>query len=323
MIDYYLILEINNKNATQKDIKKAYRRLALIWHPDKNPNNKEEATEKFSKINEAYEVLGDPEKRAVYDRFGLQGLKQGIPKTDGGMYGGDFVFHDPFSVFEEFFGTNNPFFSSFFEPTQGFSNEFPNSNIFSKYSKMGQRKNAQKSDDIVHEFNVTLEELYNGTTKHLKVSGLRRLSEDQRSVIEISKTYSVDITPNLSNGTRFRFENEGPYEPENIQGDLIFVMNVLPHEKFEKVENNLVHNVKITLKEALLGKGIDVHTLDGRVLKLSVSDIVSPNSTLVVESEGFFNEDYTQKGDLVVKFQVIFPAFLSEKQKSLISQALP
>ena len=117
MSDYYRVLEVD-KNATEADIKKAYRKLALKWHPDKNPNNKEEAEKKFKSISEAYEVLSDKEKRQVYDRYGKGGLTRGGGGYEGGgahyEHGTEFpnfqfTFHDPRDIFKEFFGGHDPF----------------------------------------------------------------------------------------------------------------------------------------------------------------------------------------------------------------------
>lgn len=115
MSDYYEILDVP-KTATDQDIKKAYRKLALKWHPDKNPNNKEEAEENFKQISEAYDVLSDPEKRNVYDRYGKEGLTGGVGGGSGGpAFGGfhDFHFRDPEEIFRDFF-QNDSVFGSFF-----------------------------------------------------------------------------------------------------------------------------------------------------------------------------------------------------------------
>jgi len=119
MVDYYRILEVT-RNSSTEDIKKAYRKLALKWHPDKNPDNLEEATKKFKEISEAYEVLSDEKKRKVYDTYGKEGLSQssrsrsrhygGNPFDDFGMPGfTPFTFRDPEEVFREFFGERSPF----------------------------------------------------------------------------------------------------------------------------------------------------------------------------------------------------------------------
>ncbi|XP_017262252.1 dnaJ homolog subfamily B member 6b isoform X2 [Kryptolebias marmoratus] len=113
MVEYYQILGVR-KSATQEDIKKAYRKLALKWHPDKNPDNKDEAEKKFKELSEAYEVLSDENKRSIYDRYGKEGLSGGGGGGGGGgghydHFGGGFTFRNPEDVFREFFGGRDPF----------------------------------------------------------------------------------------------------------------------------------------------------------------------------------------------------------------------
>ncbi|KAF3703676.1 DnaJ -like protein subfamily B member 6 [Channa argus] len=109
MVEYYQILGVQ-KNATQEDIKKAYRKLALKWHPDKNPDNKEEAERKFKELSEAYEVLSDEKKRSVYDRYGKKGLSGGVGGGEDHFdHFGGFTFRNPDDVFREFFGGRDPF----------------------------------------------------------------------------------------------------------------------------------------------------------------------------------------------------------------------
>ncbi|XP_030612728.1 dnaJ homolog subfamily B member 6b isoform X2 [Archocentrus centrarchus] len=122
MVEYYQILGVQ-RNASQEDIKKAYRKLALKWHPDKNPDNKEEAEKRFKELSEAYEVLSDESKRNVYDRYGKEGLSGGGGGGGGGHYdhfGGGFTFRNPEDVFREFFGSRDPFADFFNDPFDDF-----------------------------------------------------------------------------------------------------------------------------------------------------------------------------------------------------------
>ena len=126
MVDYYTTLEVP-KNASASDIKKAYRKLALKWHPDKNPNCQDEATKRFKELSEAYEVLSDEKKRSIYDKYGKEGLAPAGSSSSGGrrrarqqeewgeeVYGfPSFAFRDPFDIFREFFGGNDPFAEMF------------------------------------------------------------------------------------------------------------------------------------------------------------------------------------------------------------------
>ncbi|KAK3731520.1 hypothetical protein QZH41_008543 [Actinostola sp. cb2023] len=146
MADFYDILDVP-KSATEQDIKKAYRRLALIWHPDKNPNNKEEAEEKFKEISEAYEVLSDQKRRDIYNRYGRDGL------TGGGRAAGSnrnfnfgFHFHSPDEIFRDFFGTNDPFANFFDDDMSGFG-----SSLFSR-KKTSANNRTRRNDPFGHPF---------------------------------------------------------------------------------------------------------------------------------------------------------------------------
>ncbi|XP_031551238.1 dnaJ homolog subfamily B member 6-like [Actinia tenebrosa] len=123
MADYYEILEIS-RSATEADIKKAYRKLALLWHPDKNPDIKEAAEEKFKEISEAYEVLSNKERRDIYDRYGRDGLTGGGGRGAGPDFDFDFHFHRPEEIFKNFFGTNDPFSTFFDDDIPGFGSSF-------------------------------------------------------------------------------------------------------------------------------------------------------------------------------------------------------
>lgn len=115
-INYYDILQVP-KNSSDVDIKKSYRKLAMKWHPDKNPNNVEEAARKFQEIGEAYDVLSDLEKRAIYDQFGYEGLRDGVPNAEGEAMGAYTYKQNAQEIFENFFGTKNPFATFGFETT--------------------------------------------------------------------------------------------------------------------------------------------------------------------------------------------------------------
>eukprot|EP00286_Rhodomonas_abbreviata_P010544 CAMPEP_0181339386 /NCGR_PEP_ID=MMETSP1101-20121128/29228_1 /TAXON_ID=46948 /ORGANISM="Rhodomonas abbreviata, Strain Caron Lab Isolate" /LENGTH=150 /DNA_ID=CAMNT_0023450351 /DNA_START=38 /DNA_END=487 /DNA_ORIENTATION=+ len=146
-INYYDILQLT-KNSTDPEIKKAYRKLAMKWHPDKNPDNAEEAAKKFQEIGEAYDVLSDMEKRAIYDQFGYEGLRDGIPNSDGETMGAYSYKQNAQEIFENFFGTKNPFATFGFEAMP----------FASKLNKPG----PQKGKPVTFNLECSLKELYNG-----------------------------------------------------------------------------------------------------------------------------------------------------------------
>nr|DAD44767.1 TPA_asm: hypothetical protein HUJ06_002997 [Nelumbo nucifera] len=185
-VDYYNILKVN-RNATDDDLKKSYRRLAMKWHPDKNPNSKKEAEAQFKKISEAYEVLSDAQKRSVYDQYGEEGLK-GMPpqgSSSGGFHNGscsnDFRFNprNAEDIFAEFFG-RNPF--GFASTGHGKSTRFQSDggmfggfgggdNAFRTYGEAANGGGApRKPPPIESKLPCTLEELYTGSTRKMKIS---------------------------------------------------------------------------------------------------------------------------------------------------------
>ncbi|KAH0449226.1 hypothetical protein IEQ34_023026 [Dendrobium chrysotoxum] len=210
-VDYYKILQVD-RNAKDDDLKKAYRKLAMKWHPDKNPNNKKEAEAKFKRISEAYEVLSDPQKRAVYDQYGEEGLKGQVPPPGPGGSGGSSFFSggdgsttfrfNPRSaddIFTEFFGFSSPFFggggstvgngmrggSRF--PSGMFGDEFLGSQFGGEGSMNPQR--PQKAAAIENRLPCSLEDLYKGATKKMKIS--REVSDRSGSLATVALRHNV------------------------------------------------------------------------------------------------------------------------------------
>ncbi|CAN6456422.1 unnamed protein product [Victoria cruziana] len=184
-VDYYSVLKVS-KEANEEDLKKAYRRLAMKWHPDKNPNDKNEAETKFKQISEAYEVLSDPEKRAVYDQYGEEGLKGQIPTASAGGHGGSddrgtFAFNprNAEDIFAEFFGSSPFDFMSF---GHGFRSARygPDSGLFRRpegmfrsFSEGGTSAKCaplRKPPAVESKLPCSLEELYTGSTRKMKIS---------------------------------------------------------------------------------------------------------------------------------------------------------
>ncbi|XP_048840000.1 dnaJ homolog subfamily B member 13 isoform X3 [Brienomyrus brachyistius] len=322
--DYYVSLEIN-RNATDADIKKAYRRLALKYHPDKN--NDSGAYEKFSEIAEAYDVLSDPRKKATYDKFGEEGLKRGIPSDLGvnGAWTEGYTFHgNPEKIFRSFFGGDNPFADFYAED---------GSDIDVGFGGLCGRGVRKQDAPIERDLHLALEDLFHGCTKKMKIS--RRVSrafgrkekcgtfrfvsvcffssdqvmnEDGYTSSIKDKILSINIKPGWREGTRIIFEKEG--DQKN-------------HPRFSRQEHNLIYTYDIDLEKALTGFSMEIETLDGRLLNIPVNDIVHPNYTKVVPGEGMpQSADPRRRGDLIIKFHVKFPEKLSLQGKKLIKQAL-
>ncbi|XP_057499184.1 uncharacterized protein LOC130783509 isoform X3 [Actinidia eriantha] len=196
-VDYYKVLQVD-RNAKDDDLKKAYRKLAMKWHPDKNPNSKKEAEAKFKKISEAYDVLSDPQKRAVYDQYGEEGLKGQVPPPGAGGFsggsdgGGPTMFRfNPRSaddIFSEFFGFRSPFgdMGGSRPGGSGFPRGMFGDDIFASLRSGGGEGSGyvpRKGAAIERTLPCSLEDLYKGTTKKMKIS---------RDVIDASG-YRVDV----------------------------------------------------------------------------------------------------------------------------------
>jgi len=309
--DYYTILGIT-RSATDADIKKAYRRLSLKYHPQKNGDPGAEP--KFKQIAEAYDALSNEKRRAVYDQFGEEGLKGGVPNTEDDNFSKGYAFHgDAELVFNEFFGGNNPF-SELFEVSQ---NE-----IDTGFAGLQGRGRKKQDPPIERELYLTLEEIYKGCTKKMKIS--RRVMNDDGHTSSIrDKILTINVKPGWKAGTRITFPKEGDQGPNNIPSDIIFIVKDKEHPSFRRDGSNLIYTTSIPLGKALTGCLVDVPTLDGRLLSIPINDIVSPGYTKIVKGEGVpLTSNKSTRGDLVIAFNIQFPKQLSPEQKELLNNAL-
>ncbi|KAG7377394.1 hypothetical protein PHYBOEH_000887 [Phytophthora boehmeriae] len=354
--DYYAILNVS-KNATDDELRKAYRKLALKWHPDKNPKDRDGAQKKFQEIGEAYEVLSDKKKREIYDMYGEEGLKGAPagpegPEMPGGMPaggmpggftytstsgfpGGGFSFHstDASKIFEQFFGTANPMeaesrdpMASMFGGMGGFGGMHGmQSGGFGGQDMFGGGRSARqpRAQQLKSQLEVPLDQLYSGCTKKLKIT--RKVHDPSSNQLrEEQKILEVNIKPGWKDGTKVTFEGQGDALPGRPAQDIVFVIKQKPHDKFRREGDNLVYRFKLSLKDALLGDGtLTIRTLDGRSLPVRLDGVVAPGSKKVIAGEGMpLQKRPTQRGNLIVEFDVAFPTSLSEAQKKAIRQAL-
>ncbi|XP_031712867.1 dnaJ homolog subfamily B member 13 isoform X1 [Anarrhichthys ocellatus] len=308
--DYYETLEINT-NATDADIKKAYRRLALKFHPSSNKETG--SSEKFSQLGEAYEVLIDPRKKATYDKFGEEGLKGGVPPEVGstGAWSSKYVYHEnPDKTFREFFGGDNPFADFFL--------------IDAPLQFGGLQQGTVKTQDphMERDLFLSLDDLFNGCTKKVKISR-RVMNEDGCQSSVKDKILTIDVKPGWKEGTRIIFPKEGDQGPNLIPADMVFILQQKSHPLFIRQHNDLIYKAHITLKMALTGFSVDVQTLDGRLISIPINDIVHPSYNKVVTGEGMpLSQDPSQRGNLILAFDIQFPKKLSAERKHLIRQAL-
>lgn len=333
--DYYKILGVT-KGATEADLKKAYRKLAIKWHPDKHadPEAKKKAEALFKDIAEAYDVLSDKEKRQIYDQFGEEGLKGGGAPGAGPAAGpggrANFVYRevDPSELFSRFFGSDRMFFGGDDDfPFGGMSmggSGFPfrmHRSAGAGFTGAGGRGQSKPKTYEV-QLPLSLEELYTGCKKKLKVTRTRFRGGQ---VVKEDNVLSIDVKPGWKEGTRITFAGEGDQDgPNAVPGDVVFVVKTKPHARFVRDGNHLIHKVPIPLVKALCGFTVPIESLDGRQLKVKVDTIISPKSRKVVPSEGMpISKRPGEKGDLILEFDIHFPKYLGEEQKARLKEVLP
>eukprot|EP00055_Hartaetosiga_balthica_P007992 m.28513 g.28513 ORF g.28513 m.28513 type:complete len:367 (+) comp6055_c0_seq1:260-1360(+) len=357
---YYDVLGVS-PNASDSDLKKAYRKLAMKWHPDKC--KAADAKEKFQEISQAYDVLSDPEKRKMYDMYGEDGMKGGMPSS-GGMNGGrqQFSQEEAQKIFEQFFGgfggkqrqgsggrtafhfggpmggtqqrSGNPFGAMFGgmdtdndEDLGGLGSMFGQQQQ-GGFSFPGQQQfntakkpRYQKPQTIQKTINVSLEDLAKGFSKKLKVS--RKIQDEQTGAITTSTNIlTVDGRAGVKAGTKYTFADAGDKLINQPQQDIQFVIQEKPHPHFKREGNDLLTTVSIPLVDALVGGTFTVPLLEGKTTTVSL-DRVEPNSTAIVSGAGM-PKKHGGTGDMIVSFHVMFPRTpLSSVQKEGLSNFLP
>ncbi len=298
--DYYKILGVDKK-ATPEQIKSAYRKLAVKYHPDKNPGNKA-AEESFKRVNEANEVLSDPEKRRKYDELGenWQAYEQGA-QAGGNPFGS----RSGGQTFNYEGGRNDPFggadFSDFFEQFFG-RGAGPETG---RKSGFGSRAEP-KGRDYETEMEISLEEAYQGTTRIIQL-------EDEK--------LRLSTKPGSYDGQSLRIKAKGGSANGAAQrGDLFVHLQVLPHPRFIRQDNDLRTTQTVDLYAAVLGGETIVHTLSGPV-KVKISPGTQPGQTVRIKGKGMpVYGQPDQHGDLYVQWQVQIPEKLSDQQRILFAQ---
>ncbi|KAK4055056.1 Molecular chaperone (DnaJ super) [Microbotryomycetes sp. JL221] len=358
--DYYKLLGIS-KDASDAQIKSAYKKMALKYHPDRNPTNAEEASKKFKELSEAYEVLSDSNKRAIYDQYGEEGLKMGgggaggggpggpggagfsgFPGGAGGFPGGGFSTFsfggpgmgggsggrsgfrpsDPNDIFASLFGGASPFGGGGGGSSFSFGSGGGVPGGFGMDTDSDDGRPAEKPKDIIKPLAISLEDLYKGTTKRLKVTKKRRAGGEEASTLEIN------VKPGWKAGTKIRFSGAG-HETAGGAQDMVFVIEEKPHEVFKRQGDDLVIEVDVPLVDAVSGPTSPatrtVTTLDGRTVRYDLpypnartgGKPLSPGQTIRVAGEGMpisRKGADKRKGDLLVKVNVKFPNNLTAQQ---------
>jgi curved DNA-binding protein len=299
--DYYKILGVD-RNADADEIKSAYRKLALKHHPDRNPGDKS-AEEKFKDINEAYQVLSDPEKRAHYDQLGSAYSNWQQRGAPGGFNWGEWTRGAPGGMHVEFEGNLDDLFSG------GFSDFF--SQIFGGFG-MGAnpigRQGAPRQQfpqKYETEMIISLHEAYNGSTRQVKINDRR---------------FDVRIPKGARSGTKLRLKGAGPPGPRGQASDVYLVVKVSPDPRFDRKGDQLYTDISIDLYTAVLGGEVTIPTLSGDVV-LNIPPGTQPGQTFRLKGRGM--PDLNQKnryGDLFAKVQVELPKKLTSKQRELFKQ---
>lgn len=279
--DYYQILGVS-KYANEQEIKRAYRNLAREYHPDKNPND-QLAEEKFKQINEAYEVLGNADNRARYNRLGASYNQF---RQMGGNQS-DFDFSQWFSS-----GNSNSGFSEFFNAVFG--------DLGGQQSPFG-RRSETISLDLTKQLEVTLLEAFQGTSRKLTHHG---------------EQFTVKIPPGAKTGTKIRLRDKG-YSDGARTGDLFLVIKVLPHDTFTRVGNNIEVSLPVPVTTAVLGGKVPVPTLNGSV-KLTIPPGTQGGQLFRLQGRGMPHlRQPDQFGDLMVRIHIDVPQQLTDSEREL------
>jgi len=331
--DLYEVLGLDEE-ATDAQIKRAYRKLSIKYHPDKNPGN-DEAARKFNTIREANEILGDPDKRILYDTGGVEAVKEAIKEDQQNQGGGGM---DPFAAF------------------------FGGGQRRQQQQEGGNgRLKAKRGPNFEAALDVSLEDAYNGGTVHTNINrrvvcrGCRNknsgkcaecgrcpnevkmvqmqmapgfLVNQQQEVPskekckEATTTLEAVIEKGMGDGAKITFERMSEQKPGEIPGDVVFKVKVKKHARFTRRGNDLHMDMDISLTEALLGFKKTIRHLDGRSVELEVSGVTGPYETKRIQGEGMPHHEVTSvKGDLFVKMKVNFPRKLSADQIKFVQSA--
>lgn len=290
--DYYKTLGVN-KNASQKDIKKAYRKMAAKYHPDKNPDNKA-AEEQFKEVNEANEVLSDKDKREKYDTLGSNWEAYKNTGDDWKQYA------NQGNSSNQFYGQggNEEDYSSFFDAFFGGDR----SNPFGGRTG-GRRQASFTGGDIQAELPITLLEAYQGSKRTFEIN---------------NEKLRITIKPGSYNGLQLKVKGKGQLGVNGgARGDLYIVLAIQPNFNFQRKGDNLVYEAKIDIYTAILGGKIEIPTMSSPV-KMTIPEGVDIEKTLRLKGKGMPKyKNPKQYGDLLVKLKIDLPKKLTQEEKDL------
>ena len=311
-------------------------------------------------------MLADSQKKKIYDQFGEEGLKGGVPTGGegggfpgggaGGFRPGGTTFHftpgNAEDIFAQFFGGMGGMGGGMGGMGRGMGGMggggmggmggmggFPRGGFGQQAGGMdmddedyggifgggGARRRPagpKKQPPIKRKFACTLEELYTGTTKKMKIT--KTLMDESGKRVNAEKILTINVKPGWKTGTKITFPDEGDEAPGIVPSDIIFVLEEKQHPYFTREGDNLLYTANITLSQALTGVNIELPTLDGRRLKFAIRDVISPGFVKISSGEGMpLQKDPSIKGDLMIKFNIKFPTSLNEEQRKKVKEALP
>ena len=296
--DYYKLLGVDKK-ATQAEIKRKFRKLAIKYHPDKNPDDPS-SEQKFKEINEAYEVLGDAEKRKKYDELGADWKHYDQYKNAQQAQGAGRRTYQYTGDYDEFFGGGggfSDFFNAFFGGGGGASGAFGGQDAFGRTSQTRPRRQPQTA---TAELPLSFHEAFNGVAKVVNIDGQK---------------VRLNIKPGVKNGQKLKVRGKGPNG-----GDLIITLVVGQPVGYEVDGTTLRKKIKLDLYTAVLGGKVDVNTLHGKV-SIPIAGGTQPGKKLRLKGKGM--PEYNRKGhfgDLIVEIDVEIPATLDADERKLFEQ---
>ena len=318
--DYYEVLGVD-KNATDDELKKAYRKMAKKYHPDANPDNKEEAEAKFKEVNEAYETLSNPQKRRMYDQFGTAD-PQGFGGAGGPFGGGNYTYST--SGFDGFgdFGDLGDIFSSFFGGGFG--------------GRQSARKNngPRKGADLNLSMDITFEEAFLGVEKEVVITRnetcehCHGTGEVITEVCEICKgkgtirkqpKIKVKIPAGIDDNQTVVLRGEGePGSKGGPKGDLYITLRIKKHSIYTRKGNNVLCDIPITMTQAALGAELEIPMVDGSKEKYKIPEGTQTGTKFTIRNKGFKFVNSTSEGDFVFTVQVQTPKRLTKEQRDLL-----
>ncbi len=318
--DYYTLLGVS-RSSTPEDIKKAYRKLAMQYHPDRNPNNKK-AEEKFKELTEAYSVLSDTKKRDLYDRFGHSGPSmdggagfQGGPFGPGGFEGfgargrpgsgqGSGSSSDPFQdIFGDVFG-------DIFGAKTGGQGARGGAGNFGQGARS---KKPARGSDLRYTLSISFEEAALGTER--VISFVR-----ERDGKEENAKLAVTIPAGVKSNQRLKLSGEGDSLSQGgVSGDLYVIVNIQDHSLFSRQEDDVILEVPVSYLDAILGTSIEIPTLSGKAV-IRVPPGTHTGQTFRLKGKGFPRVGGFGSGDMMARIVVDTPEKISDKQKNLLEE---